>query len=238
MREESGSERPMTSRKRIARRAGALYIAMSLSAINLVYFPSVFLVRGDAAATAARIAAAPRLYRLLVLVDLAAGVAAIFLAMTLYQLFRDVDRRQARLLVAMLLVQVPMMFAVTVLQMAPRVVLSGAGFWSAFEKAQLDALALGLLNLRSQAIGGLSIYWGLWLLPLGILTYRSGFLPRLLGVLLIVAACAYVISAVIFFLFPAAYGTAFNLGIPLYALGELGIVNWLLIKGAREEVAA
>jgi hypothetical protein len=165
-------------------------------------------------------------------------VAAIFLAMTLYQLFRDVDRRQARLLVAMLLVQVPMMFVVTALQMAPRVVLSGAGFWSAFEKAQLDALALGLLNLRSQAIGGLSIYWGLWLLPLGILTYRSGFLPRLLGVLLIVAACAYVISAVIFFLFPAAYGTAFNLGIPLYALGELGIVNWLLIKGAREEVAA
>jgi hypothetical protein len=84
----------------------------------------------------------------------------------------------------------------------------------------------------------LSIYWGLWLLPLGILTYRSVFLPRLLGVFLIVAACAYVISAVTFFIFPAAYGTAFNLGIPLYALGELGFVNWLLIKGAREEVAA
>jgi hypothetical protein len=211
---------------------------MSLSAINLVYFPSVFLVRGDATATAARIEAAPGLYRLLVLVDLAAGVAAIFLAMTLYQLFREVNQRQARLVVAMLLVQVPMMFLVTVLQMAPRVVLSGAGYWSVFEKAQLDALALGLLNLRSQAIGGLSLYWGLWLVPLAILTYRSGFLPRLLGVFLIVAACAYVISAVTFFLFPAAYPVVFNLGIPLYALGELGIVNWLLIKGAREEAAA
>jgi hypothetical protein len=228
----------VTSRKQIARRAGALYLAMSLSAINLVYFPAAFLVRGDAAATAARIEAAPRLYRLLVLVDLAAGVAAIFLAMTLYQLFQEVDRRQARLLVAMLLVQVPIMFLVTLLQMAPRVVLSGSGYWSVFEKPQRDALALGLLNLRTQAIGGLSIYWGLWLLPLGILTYRSAFLPRLLGVFLIAAACAYVISAVTFFIFPAAYGTAFNLGIPLYALGELGFVNWLLIKGAREEVAA
>src|SRR6185295_16414239 len=97
--------------------AGALYLAMSMSGINLVYFPSAFVVKGDAAATAARIEAAPRLYRLLVLVDLAAGVAANFLAMTLYRLFRDVDRRQARLLVAMLLVQVPMMFLVTVLQM-------------------------------------------------------------------------------------------------------------------------
>jgi hypothetical protein len=227
----------MTSRKQTARRAGALYLAMSMSAVNLVYFPSVFLVRGDAAATAARIEAAPRLYRLLVLVDLAAGVAAIFLAMTLYQLFREVDRRQARLLVAMLFVQVPIMFLVTVLQMAPRVVLSGAGYWSVFDKPQLDALALGLLRLRSQAIGGLSLYWGLWLLPLGILTYRSGFLPRLLGVFLIVAACAYVISAVTFFVFPAAYGTVFNLGIPLYGLAELGFTGWLLVKGAREEGA-
>jgi uncharacterized protein DUF4386 len=228
----------VTSRRRTARLAGALYVAMSLfAAVGLVYFPGRFVVQGDAAATASRIVAAPLLYRLWSVTDLVAGVFAIYLAMTLYQLFKDVDRNQARVLVAMLLVQVPMWFALTLTQLAPRVLLNGSSYWSVFDKPQLDALALGFLGLSSRGVGAMSAYSGLWLLPLGLLVYRSGFIPRMLGVFLIVAGCSYLISAATYFILPAYYGTVFWGAAPLYGLGEISIVGWLLIKGAREDAA-
>ncbi len=226
----------MNSRKQTARFAGALYLAMGLfGAIGLVYFPGRFVVPGDAAATAARIVSAPLLYRLWTATDLVAGVFAIYLAMTLYQLFKDVDRNQARVLVAMLLVQVPMWFALTLTQLAPRVLLNGSNYWSVFDKPQLDALALGFLGLSSRGVGAMSAYSGLWLLPLGLLVYRSGFIPRLLGVFVLIAAGAYLVSAATHFLFPAYYATVFWGAAPLYGLGEIGIIGWLLIKGARTE---
>ena len=228
----------MKTRRQTARLAGALYVAMSLpAAIGLVYFPGRFVVQGDAAATAARIVSAPLLYRLWAATDLVAGVFAIYLAMTLYQLFKDVDRNQARVLVAMLLVQVPMWFALTLIQLAPRVLLSGGSYWSVFDKPQLDALALGCLGLSSRGVGAMSAYSGLWLLPLGLLVHRCGFIPRILGVFVIVAGCSYLFSAATYFLFPAYYGTVFWIASPLYGLGEISIVGWLLIKGAREDAA-
>jgi hypothetical protein len=211
---------------------------MSLfGAISLVYFPGRFVVPGDAAATAARIGSAPLLYRLWPATDLAAGVFAIYLAMTLYQLFKDVDRNHARVLVAMLLVQVPMWFALTLTQLAPRVLLNGSSYWSVFDKPQLEALALGCLGLSTRGVGAMSAYSGFWLLPLGLLVYRSGFIPRILGVFVLVAGASYLVSAATYFVFPAYYGTVFWGAAPLYGLGEIGIVGWLLIRGAREDAA-
>ena len=228
----------MQSRRQTARLAGALYATMGLfSAVSLTYYPARFLVPSDAAATAARITSAPLLYRLWTVTDLTVGVLSIYLATTLYELFKDVDRNQARVLVAMILVQVPMWFALSLIALAPRVLLSGSSDWLAFDKPQLDALVLGALVLQSRGVGALSAYWGLWLLPFGLLVYRSGFIPRLLGILLIVAGCSYLVSAATFFVFPAYYGTVFWAAAPLYGLGEIGIIGWLLIKGAREEPA-
>ena len=229
--------RTTTSRRRTARLTGTLYLLWSLGgAFNLTYFPSAFLVRGDAAATAARIASSPLLYRFAVVFELMAGFFGIWMAVTLYELFKDVDRRRARLLVCLVLVQVAMGYALLLTQIAPLVLLNGAAYWSAFDRPQLEALALGFLNLRAQGTGALSLYWGLWLLPLGALTFRSGFLPRILGVFLIVAGSAYVISAAVFFFFPAFYRFFFmTVTAPAAALGEAGLVGWLLIKGAREE---
>jgi hypothetical protein len=211
---------------------------MSLfAAVGLVSYPGKFVVPGDAAATAARILSAPLLYRLWPATDLMAGVFAIYLAMTLYQLFKDVDRNQARVLVGMLLVQVPMWFALTLTQIAPRVLLNGSSYWSVFDKSQLEALALGCLGLSSRGVGAMSAYSGFWLLPLGLLVYRSGFIPRILGVFVLVAGCSYLVSAAAYFVLPAYYGTVFWGAAPLYGLGEISIVGWLLIKGAREDPA-
>ncbi len=228
----------MTSRQRTGRLVGALYLGMAFfAALDITYFPGRFIVPGDPAATATRIASAPLLYRLWTATDLMSAVCAIYLAVALYQLFKDVDRNQARVLVAMVLVQVPMWFAFTLTHLAPLVLLNGNSYWSAFDKAQLDALALGSLGLFERGVGAVSAYWGLWLLPFGLLVYKSGFIPRILGVFVLVAASAYLTSAATHFVFPAWYATVFWGSAPLYGLGEIGIVGWLLIKGAREDVA-
>ncbi len=230
--------RTWTSRKQTARLAGALYLVMGLAgAFSIMYIPRFFMIRGDPATTASNIASSPLLYRFGVVCDLVNQVGFIFLALVLYDLLRDVNRRHARLMVALVLVQVAMTFAIMITQIAPLVLLSGADYLSVFEKQQLDALALGILTLRGQATIALGAYMGLWLLPFGALVYESGFIPRILGIFLLVAGCAYVVSTLTFFLLPNFFRVVSLLMTVSAAVGEGSIVCWFLIKGVRTGAA-
>src|ERR1700681_3940595 len=194
----------MMSRQQTARLAGALYVAMSLpGALALTYFPSVFVAPGNAAATVSRIAAAPGLYRLGVLADLICAVFAIPLALVLYALFKEVHRGQARLLVGFVFGMVAIGLINTVLMAGPLVTTSEAAYLSVFDTHQLDALTLGFWGLRNQGLHVATMYWGLWLLPLGVLTYSSGFLPRLLGAFVFIAGCSYVIDSLAYYCLPS-----------------------------------
>jgi hypothetical protein len=204
-------------------------------AFTLAYIPSVFLVGGDAAATAGRIAASPALYRLGVFAELMNGVFAIWTAMVMYDLFKDVDRRQARLLVGFVLGMVAIGLVNTVVLAGPLVLTSGASYLSVFDKQQLDALTQALWGLRIRGLNAATMYWGLWLLPLGILVYKSRFLPRLLGVFVIIAGCAYVVDSLTYFFLPDYGRIAFLVSTVPQALGEGGFILWTLIKGARED---
>jgi|KBSSwiStaDraftv2_1062776.scaffolds.fasta_scaffold107211_2 uncharacterized protein DUF4386 len=227
----------MTARQRTGRMVGALYFGMgSFAALDIQYFPGRFIVAGDAAATAARIASSPLLYRLWTVTELVAGVFAIYLAVALYRFFKDVDRGQAQALAAFVLVQIPMWFTLAILHLAPLGLLNGSSTWSVFTTAQLEALAQGSLILFGRGVNAMSAYWGFWLLPFALLVYRSGFVPRLIGVFLFIAGVAYVLSAATYFVFPAWHQTVFWVAAPLYGLGEIAIVGWLLIKGAREDI--
>jgi Domain of unknown function (DUF4386) len=226
----------MNSLKQTARLAGALYLVMGLAgAFSIMYIPRFFMIRGDAAATARNILSSPLLYRFGVVCDLVNQAGFILLIVVLYDLLKDVNRRHALLMMALVLVQVAMTSAITITQLAPLVLLSGADYLSIFETRQLDALALGILTLRGQAIVALGAYMGLWLLPFGALVYRSGFIPRILGILLLVAGCAYVVSTLTFFLLPTTFRVASLLMTVSAAAGEGSIVCWLLIKGVRTE---
>ena len=228
----------MISRQQTARLGGALYIAMGLpAAFAIVYIPSVFIVPGDATATASRIAASAGLYRFGILADLLCGVFAIWLATVLYDLFKVVDRAQARLMVGFVFGMVAIGTVLTVLMAAPLVLTSGANYLAAFDKHQLDALTLGFWGLRAQGIRAATMYWGVWLLPLGILVYKSGFLPRLLGVLVFVAGCSYVVDCLVYFFFPHYAGIVALVSAVPQAAGELGFSGWMLIKGVRPDRA-
>lgn len=226
----------MRSRKQTARFAGLLYAIMGLAgAFSIAYIPRVFVVRGDAAATVNNILSSPLLYRIGIVSDLINQAVFILLALVLYELFKDGNRRHARLMVAFVLVQTTMSFAIMLTQIAPLVLLSGADYLSVFPKPQLDAAVLGILTLRARAIVALGVYMGLWLLPLGALIYKSGFIPRIIGILLLVAGCAYVINTVTFFLAPDFFRFTSMFMMIAAAMGEVSIMLWLLIKGARSE---
>ena len=226
----------MHLRKREARVAGALYLALVLTAaFSLQYIPSAFIVHGNAAATASKIASSELLYRIGVVSDLASQIIFVFLVLALYHLLKVVNKRHAALMVVLVLVSVPLSFVNTLNMSAPLVLLSGADFLSVFDKHQLDALAMGFLQLRNFGIDAVTVLWGLWLLPFGLLVFRSGFIPRILGVLLIVGCFANLAVSLTSLLFPPyAHIVDQLMGVPASA-GELTIMLWLLIKGARTE---
>ena len=222
----------MSSTKWTARSIGVLYLVTMLPApLNLIYMPGRFIVRGDAAATARNIADAELLYRLCTLAGFFNSIMFIVLGLSLYNLFKDVDRKQARLMVAFVAVSAAISLANLINEIAPLVLLSGADFLSAFSKPQLDALALGFLRLRDVGIGIATAFWGLWLLPFGILAHRSGFTPRLIGVLLIVGCFGYLAQSVTFIVLPALTTVVTYVTLPLAAPGEFVMIIWLLVKG-------
>ena len=124
------------------------------------------------------------------------------------------------------------MFVNVLNEIAALILVGGAGFLSVFEKPELDALAYLFLRLHDQGITVVSIFWGLWLFPFGMLVIRSGFIPRLFGVLLIIAGVAHVAGSLASLVLPAYAHLVSQVGGPL-ALGEVPIVFWLLIWGAK-----
>jgi hypothetical protein len=201
--------------------------------LNLIYLPKRFIVPGDAAATAANISAGELIYRLCTLAGVFNSIMFIFLVLSLSNLFKDVDRKQARLMVALVVVSVAIGLVNLINEIAPLILLSGADYLSVFSKPQLEALALGFLRLRGSGLGIASAFWGLWLLPFGILVIKSGFIPKLIGVLLIVGCFGYLAQSLTTIVFPAYVRTVFNATLPLVAPGELSMIIWLLVKGAK-----
>jgi len=222
----------MDLRKRKARLAGVLYLLMGVAAgVTFSTIPTWTMRDTNAAAIASWLAASPLLYRIGVLSEVAAEVLSVVAVLTLYELFEVVNRRYAILMVTLSIVSVPMGFANLLVGMAPLVLLSGAEYLSVFDKNQLNALALGFLELRGYGIRAQMALFGLVLVPLGLLVLRSGFIPRIIGILLILSCFPYLVASVGSFLFPT-YAEILSRA-PALAIGEFAIILWLLIKGAR-----
>lgn len=221
-----------------ARVAGWLYVFTGLPApFSLLYLPNKLIVPGNAAATANNILASEMLFRLGIVGELISAAFFVLLAMALYRLLSEVNRNQARLMVGLVLVSVAITFVNVVNNVAALTLFRGADFLSVMDKPQRDVLGMLFLRLHGHGIVVNQIFWGLWLLPFGLLVMRSGFLPRILGVWLIVNGFAYVAISLTWLLLPAYGNVAFRASMPAL-LGELWIILWLLIKGAKVQPAA
>jgi Domain of unknown function (DUF4386) len=216
-----------------ARVAGAVYLSMVLTApFSLIYVPGKLIVRGNAAATAENILAHETMFRLSILGDLVGQVIFICLAIALYRLLSGVNKTWAGLMIAFVLVSAAVGFLNTLNNIAALVLFRGGDFLTVFDKAQRDALGMLFIRLHSHGIFIDEIFWGLWLFPFGLLVFRSGFLPRFLGVWLMINCFGYVVLSVTALFFPEYYEAAFRYSQPVL-FGELAIMLWLLIKGAK-----
>lgn len=218
---------------RTARLAG-LYVLMGIpGAFYLQYVPRALVVRGDAAATADRILSSEPLFRVGLAAELVSNLFFILTPLVLYQLFKGVDQRKAALMVIFVLVSIPISLVIVVFETAAFTVLTGPDYLSVFAVGQRDALALLLVGLHARALDIAEIFWGLWLIPLGLLAYESGFAPRAIGVLLIASGTAYVIAALTALLLPQYSGSVALAALVPEGLGEVSFVVWLFAARTR-----
>jgi hypothetical protein len=226
----------MISLSKNARVAGLLYILASvIGFVRLIYIPNALIVHGNAAATASNIAAHELLFRWGIVSSLIASVLWIFVTLALYRLLKEVDQALAVLMVILgSMMQVPMFFFNTANDVAALLFARGADFLSVIDKTQREAFAMLFLNLHHHVDLANAMFWGLWLLPFGLLVYRSRFLPRFLGVWLMIACFAYLAQSFSGFLFPGLEDKVFTIGQP-FRLGEVATMLWLVIMGANEQ---
>jgi len=224
----------MRTTRQQARIAGMIYFVLGLIApIGLLYVPGKLIVAKDAAATADNLRASEGLLRLGIGSELAHQALGIWLVLALYRLFKPVDDMLAKqLLILGALVSVPIVFVNVLNDVAALLLVSGADFLAVFERPELDALAYLFVRLHSHGITVASIFWGLWLFPFGLLVIRSRFIPPVLGYLLMIAGVGYLASAFATLVLPQ-YAPLVNKLALLLEFGELPIIVWLVIWGAR-----
>ena len=219
--------------RRQARNTCLLYLLVVIIApIGIVYVPSKLFVPADPAATAAAVRGSLGLLRIGVASELVHQAVEVFLTLALYRLFRPVQERWAMQMLVLGLVPIPIVFLNVLNTLAAPVLLGGYEFLAPFTAPQLEVLAYLFMRLHGIGIAAASVFWGLWLFPLGALMLRSGFVPRVVGVLALIAGAGYVLDAFVKLVVPQASPTITMIATPLEA-GELAVVLWLAIVGAR-----
>jgi len=215
---------------RTARLAGGLYLAsMPFAVFGFFYVPSALLVPGDAATTSRNIMGSELLFRSGTVSWLVCHVIFIFVVLVLYRLLKTVNNDHAVLMVVLNLLSVPIVFLNEVNHLATLQLLRTANDGTDIV-SQVDAQVMLFLDMRQSGILVAQVFYGLWLLPLGVLVFRSGFLPRLLGVLLLIAAAGYLVDSGTQLLSPG-FATISQFTF----VGELLFPLWLVIKGVNVE---
>ena len=216
-----------------ARVAGLLYliiIAGGLFAEGAVR--EQLIVTGDAAATARNILDHALLYRLGFAVHLFYLSCALALAVILYDMFRRVSSNLALLALCFDVVSIAIEAANLLNQFAPLRLLTDEGL-AGLESGQLHAMAYAYVRLFASGFGLSLVFFGFFCIATGTLIYRSGFLPRALGILMAVAGICYLVNSFAVFVLPDLATHLFPYILLPCLIGELSLALWLVIKGVR-----
>jgi hypothetical protein len=227
----------MTPLNKQARLAGFLYLLLALvGPLRLIYIPTTLFASGHPAETAANIAAHETLFRWGMFGDLFIGSILILVVLALYRLLKPTGPTLAVLMMIFGgLLPSAIYFINTANDAAALVLVRGAPFLDAFSQAQRESLAMLFLRLHREVITAAETLWGLWLVPLAILVWRCGFLPRVLAVWLVLNAVAYIAQSFAGFVMPQYLDNLDTVCFPLQ-LGEVAFMLWLLVFGARRYI--
>lgn len=226
------------SNKNIARTAGALYLIYIVTGILAdVIGRSSLIVYGDAAITAGNIVASEWQFRIGFVGDLVAGVLFLLTAWALYVLLKPVHKNLALLFLLLNLGGVAIQCSNDLNLLAVLQLAKGADTLKIYQAGELQALAMFFLILYKNGFWISQIFFGAWLFPLGYLVFKSGFLPKILGIVLMIHCFAWLMTFLQFFLFPG-YEVLTYLSYPLGFVAEFGLTLWLLIKGTKDQTPA
>ncbi|WP_254659568.1 DUF4386 domain-containing protein [Mucilaginibacter sp. PPCGB 2223] len=222
----------------MARTAGALYLMLIAAGFfYLKYVPSALIDWDDPTATVSNITTSETLFRMGILVGLLGYILFLVLPLVLYKLLSPVNQTHAVLMVALSAISVPLSFANMIHNFDVLTLISDGTYLKVFGPDKLQSQVI--LHLESYSSGNMiaSIFWGLWLFPFGYLVFRSGFLPKIIGVLLMIGCFGYVLNFACHLLLPHTYSKTIIgklITIP-GSLGELSVCLWLLIAGVKDK---
>jgi len=215
------------------RTAGWLYLVLAVTGgFSMLYVPSL-VVPGNASATVANILAYESLFRLGIVSGLACQVVFVFLGLALYRLFRVVSEKRAAVMKALVMAAVPVGFLNVLNLIAALRFAQGDGYLVTLDDTQRSMWTMFFLDLYAQGLAIVGIFWGLWLLPLGLLVVKSRFMPAFLGWLLVIACGGYMVDVLTRLLLPGAAASLSPIT-GLAKFGEVVMILWLLIRGIQE----
>jgi hypothetical protein len=220
--------------KKQARIAGLLYALVALMGpLSLVYIPSKLFVHGDVIGTADRLLASAPLVHWGIASELLYQSVEVFLVLVLYALFEPVNKTLARQMAVLGFMSIPIVLLSVINEVAALTLVSGSPFLAAFGKQQLAAMATLLLIMHGDGLQVAAIFWGLWLFPFGLLIIQCGFIPRALGVLVMIAGVGYLLGSIASLALGPAHAGPLGSISGMLEIGEPPIILWLLFWGAK-----
>jgi len=224
----------MNSLNKTARVAGLMYlIYMVVHILANIIGRSNFIVYGDAIETANRILASAWQFRFGIMIDLLGAVLFLLTAWALYVLLKPVNKKIALLFLLLNLCGVVIYSFNLLNQLTALLLLNGDVYLKIFQADQLQSLSMLFLNIYKNGYMMAQIFFAIWVFPLGYLIFKSNFLPKILGIILMIHSFTWLLYVILFFFIPNFIGITY-ISFPLGFIAEFGLSMWLLIKGAKE----
>jgi hypothetical protein len=224
----------MSPPKRLAKIAGVLYLFVGIfGGFAEGYVDPKMYVAGNATATADNVMASPGLVRMGVVAHLLDGTFFVFLALALYVLLEHVNKSVARAMLVLVALATGIICLNAVFQLEGLRVATDSTYATAFGAAGSNALVLLLLDIQHYGTLSAQVFFGLWLVPLGYLAYRSSLFPKWLGALLILGGACYVVDLLAAFGVPAFGQKIHGFVVIPCAVAEISMVVYLLAVGVR-----
>ena len=227
----------MTTNTKTARLAGFFYLIVIVTGLfSLMYVPSKLINWEDPALTFQNISSSEQLFRLSIASTIICYIAFTVLPLTLYQLLKNVNGNYAKLMVILALISIPISFLNLQSKLSVLTIVEETDYLKAFDRKQLQAQVMFLLSNYNKGLLIAQVFWGLWLFPFGYLVWKSGFLPKILGIFLMLGCFGYLLNVfgrTTIFHF-SEYAVSDYITMPA-TIGEIGICLWMLLVGVRSK---
>ncbi len=231
-------EETLHSNNKTARLAPLLFfLSLPLAIWGEVYVPSKIFVPLDPVATANNVLANEFIFRASIVCHIACTITFVVMMLMFYRLLRPVDKHLARLMILPVLAQIPIVFILEAFNYTALMTLKSEARLT-FDAAQQQEVAYFLMRLQRYVLGPTKFFFGLSFIPFGILVLRSGFAPRIIGILPLIAGSGYLADSLSYILLQRSDYVMVGPYMRSTFAGFMLVLLWFLIKGVRESEAS